>query len=183
MAGADQAGRAQRLPKSIVEFVAVAVAFGHHILAVGRPRQTVGHQPAGLRAEAHGAAEIAAFPALLQRAVLVGPFGDQGDDRMRGGLAELGAVRVLETGDVTGEFDHRHLHAQTDAEIGNPAFAGMADSGDFALDPPFAEAAGHQDGVHVLQASRAVAFDLLGIDVVDIDLGAGMDAAVQQRFV
>ena len=43
---------------AVVEFVAVAMAFGDHVLAVEFARQGAGPQPAFLRAQAHGAAQI-----------------------------------------------------------------------------------------------------------------------------
>ncbi len=159
------------------------MALGDHVLTVQGAGQRVGRQPAGLRAQAHAAAQIVVFPALLDGAVFVGPFGDQGDDRMRGVLAEFGAVRIRQSSDVAGELDHRHLHAQADAQIGNPLLAGVAYRGDLAFDAALAETARYQDGVHASQTGQAVPLDLLGVDIVNVDLGVGVDAGVQQGFV
>jgi hypothetical protein len=85
-------------------------------------------------------------------------------------------------GHVPGEFHHGQLHAQADAQIGNPVFAGEADRADLAFGAPLAEAAGHQDGVHAGQDAAAVVLEGFGIDVMDVDLAAGMDAGVGQGF-
>ena len=53
-------------------------------------------------------------------------------------------------------LDHRHLHAEADAEIGHLALAGELRRQDLALRAALAEAAGHQDAVHVLQLRRRV---------------------------
>ena len=57
--------------------------------------------------------------------------------------------------------------------------AGVAGRGDLALDAPLAEAAGDHDAVEVAQAAGGQqALDLLGLDPVDLDLGAVVEAAV-----
>src|SRR5690554_7208462 len=43
-----------------------------------------------------------------------------------GVVGELGGVGVLPAGHVAGELDHRHLHAEADAEIGNAVLPGVA---------------------------------------------------------
>ena len=52
---------------------------------------------------------------------------------------------------VARRLDHRHLHAEADAEIGHLALAGEPRRPDLALRAALAEAAGHQDAVHALQ--------------------------------
>ena len=57
--------------------------------------------------------------------------------------------------------------------------AGVAGGGDLALDAPLAEAAGDHDAVEVAQAALGQQpLDLLGLDPVDLDLGAVVEAAV-----
>src|SRR4030066_440934 len=91
-------------------------------------------QVAGVATETHGAAQITLGIAHLDLAFGGLPFGDQRNYRVRGARAELGAVRVLETGDVAREFDHRHLHAETDAEIRNLIGARVLHSLNLAFD-------------------------------------------------
>ena len=52
---------------------------------------------------------------------------------------------------MPGRFDHRHLHAEADAEIRYLVLAGELDRPDLALPTAFAEAARHQDAVDMLQ--------------------------------
>jgi hypothetical protein len=111
------------------------------------------------------------------------PLGDQRDDRMRGVFLELGAVRAREPGDVARVLDRRHLHAQADAEIGNPVLARVAHGRDLALDTAHAEAARHQDGVHPGQLGHAFLLDLLRIQVADPDARACVQPGVDQRLV
>ena len=58
----------------------------------------------------------------------------------------------------------------------------MAGGLDLSLDAALAESARHQDAVRPVEAGDAAAFDLLGVHVVDLDPGAGMDARVNQRL-
>ena len=48
-------------------------------------------------------------------------------------------------------LDHRHLHAEADAEIGHLALARELRREDLAFRAALAEAARHQNAVHVLQ--------------------------------
>ena len=55
---------------------------------------------------------------------------------------------------------------------------------DLALGAALAEAARHQDRVHLLQRADAVLLDLLGVDVVDLDAwrAVWMPACVSASF-
>src|SRR3546814_4525996 len=96
-------------------------------------------------AEAHGAAGVALHFAPLDL-VAARPLGHQADHRIAG-RAELGGARLRQPGQVAGRLDHRHLHAETDAEIGNLALARELRRRDLAFGAALAEAAGHQDAV------------------------------------
>ena len=72
---------------------------------------------------------------------------------------EFGAVRALETGHVARELDHRELHAEADAEVRHLVLARVADRLDLAFHAALAEAARHQDRIHVLERTRAVLLD------------------------
>ena len=56
-------------------------------------------------------------------------------------LIELGAVSILDSANVAGEFDCRDLHAETKAEIGQLIFPGETRRFDFAFHPAFAKPA------------------------------------------
>ena len=72
-----------------------------------------------------------------------------------------------------------HLHAEAQAEARDVVLAGVAGGRDLALDAPLAEAAGDHDAVEVAQAALGQqALDVLGLDPVDLDLGAVVEAAV-----
>ena len=91
----------------------------------------------------------------------------------------------LDAGHVPRRLDAGHLHAEADAEEGNFALAGELDAGDLALAAALAEAAGDEDGVQRLELGDDVGFGMLeqlGVDPLDVDLGAVGDAAVDQRL-
>src|SRR5690606_36416185 len=72
-----------------------------------------------------------------------------------------------------------------DAEIGDLALPRVARRLDLALRAALPEAARHQDGVGAFQtfgAGLRIAFEGIGLDPVDIDLGVVGDTAVLQRL-
>ncbi len=84
---------------------------------------------------------------------------------------------------VAHRFDHRHLHAEADAEIRHVALARELRRADFSLRAALAEAAGHQDAVDVFEERRRVfLLEHLGLDPVEIDLHLVGDAAVRERL-
>ena len=84
---------------------------------------------------------------------------------------------------VAGEVDRHHLQAEAQPEARDVVLAGVAGGGDLALGAPLAEPAGDHDAVEVAQAAVGEqALDLLGLDPVDLDLGAVVEAAVLERL-
>src|SRR3546814_12490846 len=71
------------------------------------------------------------------------PLGHQADHRIAG-RAELGGARLRQPGQVAGRLDHRHLHAETDADIGNLALARELRRRHLAFGPSLAGAPWHQ---------------------------------------
>src|SRR5919106_5666000 len=125
----------------VVDLVAVSVPFLDDPLPV-EPR---GARPLGqedrIQAQPHG-------PALVRERALL---GQQIDHEVRGVGDELRGVGSGQAAHVTGVLDHRALHAEADAEVRHAFFARVADGLDLALDAPVAEAARHQDAVHVAE--------------------------------
>jgi len=103
---------------------------------------------------------------------------------MRTRRIKLGAVGAGQAADIAGVFDHRHLHAQTDAEIGDLVFPRIARRQDHAFDAAVAEAARHQHAVHVRQMTcRAVLLDFFRIDKFQFYPAVVGDAAVHERLI
>ena len=177
-----QSGLLEARQVMIVDFITVAVALGDCGRAVDAMRQRSGHHVAGLRAETHGASEVGAVIATLDRAVAVLPLGDQRHYRVRRRGVELGAVGVGKARLVTRILDDRQLHPQANAEIGNAVLARVPNRPDLALDAALAESARHQNRVHALEAIDAVAIHSLGIHIMNGDLAAGVNAGVDQRL-
>ena len=126
--------------------------------------------------------EVAVGPPLLQL-VAAHPLGHGADDRIVG-RAEFGRTRRADAGERAGGLDHRHLHAETDAEIGHGVFAGEAGGEDLALGAARAEAAGHQDAVDAGQVrDRVFLLEYLRIDPAQLDPCVVGDAAMGQRLL
>jgi hypothetical protein len=177
-----QARRLQPVAIAHVDLVAVAVALGDRRGAIDFGDVAAGRQFRLVGADPHGAAEIAAALAHLEF-VAAHPFGHQPDHRL-GRLAELGGAGVRDAGEVPRRLDAGHLHAEADAEIRHVAGARKARGADLALRPALAEAARHQDAVHVLEERRGVlALEDLRLDPLQVDPDLVGDAAVDQRLL
>ena len=74
-------------------------------------------------------------------------FIEQADHGMGRVLVEFGRVCVGQSHDRPAELDGGTLHAQTDAEERDAAFARKTNGLDLALDAAFAETAGDEDAV------------------------------------
>ncbi len=164
-----------------VDLVAVPVALGDVLAAIDLGDLGPGRQHCVIGAQPHGAAKLLVGGAG-DPLVALDPLGHQADDRIGRG-AELGRGGVLHAGHVPHRLDHRHLHAEADAEIGHLALAGELGRPHLPLRAPLTEAAGHQDAVHPLEplGGRAVvALEGLGLDPVEIDLDVVGHPAVDQ---
>src|SRR5438552_207841 len=138
----DQTGGFEPREIMVVYFVTVAMALGPGRCAVDAVRERPGNDLAGLRAEAHGAAEVGLGGSFFDGSVLVLPFGNECHHRMRRIEIELGAVGVGEPRLVPRILDHRELHAEANPQIGNPVLARIADRFDLALDSALAKTSG-----------------------------------------
>ncbi len=168
----------------VVDLVAVAMTLDDRVPTVDLPRARARHQTRLLGAEAHGASVIECLGTAFHLALAIGPLGDQTDHRVRRAAVEFGAVGTGQSHHVAGELDHRHLHAQADAEIGNAVLAGVAHRADLALHAALAEAAGHQNAVTIGKPAELVlVVEDFGIDVAHHDPGAIVDTCVFERFV
>src|SRR5262249_43469056 len=133
-----------------IDLVAVAMA----LRDFARPAVDFRHPAAALEhcrigAEPHGAAEVALHAAPLQL-VALHPFRHQPDDGFGRG-PEFGRVRVLDAAQVACRLDHRHLHAETDAEIRHLTLARELRRLDLAFRAALAETARDENAVDVFE--------------------------------
>ena len=95
----------------------------------------------------------------------------------------LGRVGAGEVHHVAGEVDGHRLQAEADPEARDVVLAGEAGGGDLALEATLAEATGDQHAVEIGEAARGQQpFDVLGLDPVDLDLGAVVEAGMLQAL-
>ena len=100
---------------------------------------------------------------------------------LAGLVVELLRACLAHAGDVAGRLDDGHLHAKADAQIGHVVLACELGRLDLALGAAFAEAAGHEDRVVVLEIGGGVlAVEELGIDPAHLDLHPVRHAAMGQ---
>ena len=89
---------------------------------------------------------------------------------------------------VPRRLDAGHLHAEADAEERHLALAGELGREDLAFRAALAEAAGHQDAVHLLEPGRRILLlEDLAVEPVELDLAPGWRCRrgqrLDQRFV
>ena len=140
---------------------------------------------AGLAAQPQGAAHVRPLAALLDAATRIEPFGDQGDDRVRGVGGHLRAVGRPQAPAATwrGVLYQGGVHPQANPQIGDALLPGVAGRRDLALEAALAEPPRHQDGIRMGQHGRAFGLDLLRVDMDDIDPRCGLHARVPQGLV
>src|SRR5262245_56190389 len=103
---------------------------------------------------------------------------------MRRIFVELGRMGSGQPDDIPSELDRRALHAQANAEEGDPAFTDVMNGFNFAFDAPLAEAAGDEDAVVTgKQLGSAFALDFLALDPAHADLTFMVNAGVVERLV
>ena len=142
--------------------------------AVRAMRERTWLQNAGPRAEAHGAAHF----------VHAEKFAQFINDAVGSAGIELGAVGVLQSGDVARVLDGGTLHTETNSEKRHLAFARVLNCVDHSLNPALAESAGNQNSVNVCQTSgrsfRRIQF--LRFDPFNYRAEIMRKTAVHQRF-
>ena len=159
----------------VVELIAVAMALDDHFLAIQRARSRALQQLAVVAAQAHRAAG-------LLESLLIGHEVDHGVRRLR---VKFGGIGHLQAEHIARKLNHGDLHAQTDAQIGDFMLTRVFRGQLLALDAAVAEAAGHEYAVHALKRLVEIGVrrgQIVGLDPLDVDAGAMIDAAVLERL-
>jgi hypothetical protein len=82
-------------------------------------------------------------------------------------------------GHVAGEVDRHRLQPEAQSQARDVVLAGVSGGGDLALEATLAEPTGDHDAVEVGEATGGQqALDVLGLDPVDLDLGAVVEPGV-----
>src|SRR5690606_12619109 len=90
---------------------------------------------------------------------------------------------ILDPGERPGRLDTRHLHAEADSEIGNPAFTREPGGKDLAFRTAFAEAARHENAMDLLEKRRRIlAFEDFRLDPFEPHAYAIGHAAMIERL-
>ena len=84
---------------------------------------------------------------------------------------------------MASKFDHRDLHPQTDAQVGDLVLAGILRRQDLAFHTTLAETTGHQNRVQTFQDLGPLGLDILRVDVFDVDAQMVLQTAMLQRLV
>src|SRR5258706_4802374 len=150
-AGDAQALVLQALNVLVVDLVAMTMALVDHVRAVDLAREAPGLERSALSAQTHRPAEIGLLVTALDPAVAVLPFGHERNHRVERVAVEFGRVRPGQAHHVARELDHRELHAQAYAEIGDLVLARVLDRLHHAFHAALAETARNEYRVHSLQ--------------------------------
>src|SRR5579862_5297052 len=150
-----------------VDLVAMAMALADRGRAVNLGNAASRRQHRLIGAEPHRAAQIAFGIAPLYL-IAARPFGHEADDRIGAG-AELGRARAVHASQMPRRLDHRHLHAEANAEIRHAALARKARRLDLPFGAALAEPARHENAVHGLEPlHRVVLFEYLAVEPVEL---------------
>ena len=145
----------------------------HLIHAVGGARAAAGLQQARIRAQPHRAAHI-------RQRVLIRHERDDGVARFG---REFLAVRLVAVEDVPRQLHAHHLHPQTQPQIRDAVFAGVARREDLPLDAAIAEAARHYDAIGVRQLLALLpVLQSLTVNPINVDIVAEFERGMDQRL-
>ncbi len=143
----------------IVKFVAMAMPLVHNRLAIGSITQSIWHEPARVRAEAHSASHIRDVALLLHQMY-------NGVWRIR---IELGAVSRPQPAHISGELDDCHLHPQAQTQKGYTTFSGVSSRRNFPLNAAVAEAPRNYYPMYIAQERfRTAIVHLLRFDAMEV---------------
>src|SRR5690349_17085504 len=93
-------------------------------------------------------------------------------------------MRFLEPERVPRKLDGGDLHSQTKAEVRNAPLAGVLRGQNLPLDSALAKSAWDEDAAQTLEdLLRAFLFDVLGVDLLNLDAAIVRDAAMDNGFV
>src|SRR5687767_1163036 len=120
-----------------IEFVTVTMPLGNFHFPVGLLRIGTGRKDTWVSAKPHRAAEVIDAPEFTQ---LI-------DHPVWCGGIELRAVRICQSTNVPGKFNHAALHSQTNTEERNLLGTRKVDRANHAFDAAFSKAAGHKDAI------------------------------------
>ena len=105
------------------------------------------------------------------------------NDRIGGHSAELITVSVGQSDDIAGKLYNSKLHTQTESQVRNFLFSGVADSTDHTFDTPVTKAAGNDDSIHIgKKFVDIIITDQLGIDPFDLHFRIIGNGAMLQCF-
>src|SRR6266545_4672825 len=157
----------------VVELEAVAVALLDELGAVKLSRLRPVPERAGVAPEPHR-------PALVCDPLLA---LHERDDRVRGLVVELERVRPVEAEHGPPELDDGHLEPEADAEERDLLLPRPAGGEDLPLRAAHAEAAGHEDPVHLVELGQVALLELRRVDEDHPDADVRRDPAVRERLV
>jgi len=97
---------------------------------------------------------------------------------------KLAGVGIGVAQHVAGVLHHHDLHAQADAKVGHTVLTGVLGGLDHTLDAAVAEAAGHDDAVHIGKffGAAVLVHQSLAVYPLDLDLALVLEAGVVQAL-
>ena len=130
------------------------MALEHFVVSVNTFRESAANDFGRPSAETHAAAFFANLALLIEQA----------DDRLSRFLIELAAIGSGEAAHVSRELNRRHLHPETQPEIGDIIFASILGGADFSLDAAFAKASGNQNTSNVSELTVNTMLERFSVD-------------------
>ena len=177
----DQAGFFDARQVMVVRFIAVAMALGHRV-AVDFGGQCARLDRAGLRAQAHGAAQIRVGVALLDLAVMVLPFVDQRHYRLLGGVVFYRSSWPCSSRRRRARIRSMPPACQGRCRDTESCFRAQSGPPRSCLQRRACRNRPAPGSHRTWPARRRRRLDVFGIDVLDIHPAFGMEPALAQRF-
>ena len=158
----------------IVEFIPMPMSLTHLICAITGVGEALRIETCFLRTESHRSTFV------RNRFLII----EQTNHRMRTIFIKLARMGSLQVDDVTGKFNDRTLHPQTDSEQGNTPFPGKTDCLDLTFNTPFPKTARNQNTIVCCKKPlRPFRLDLFTLNRLNANLRAMRNPRVIERFV
>ena len=111
------------------------------------------------------------------------PFGDEADDGVWRIDIHFSRMRAFEATHVPSKLNHGHMHAETNTEVRNLVFPRVLHCCNFAFNAAVTKATGDQDSVQRCQNIGSLRFEVLRIDVFDINVRIGVQTRMPKGLV
>ena len=134
----------------IIHLIPVTMTLVNRILSIDLARCRIFHKATFLLAHAHCATQIRVRIACFHVTILVHPFHNETDNRMRRIGIVFSCIGVFETRHISCDINNRSMKPITNTQVGHFIFTGIFRCKHLTLKPAITKSARNQNGISML---------------------------------